>query len=1022
MSKLDLILNTTIGEYLKEALSDKDKEKVNNWKKGDNSFTDKLFGGPDTDKETHQRRYFDFEQHETSPVQKDIEAHLSKHGYKVTDYKQNKATDAIGRETRIGRALERTKANPELLKKYNEDPVRASKTQSNLRILLSRHPHDVAGMTSPGQSWCGPGGSCMNFHVGSNRKYLPKDVRHGTHVAYLVHADDEGHPQRPIARIAIKKFSDGKRHMLGVEKVYGQAPKGFKEQVEAILDREHNSRFPVGVYTKHEKVYDDVNEPEKFHMGSNIEKALTHKSPQIRTLAFKNGQGITPEHITRGLQDKDSNVRLWAARRPEAGDDHIMTAIGDSDPFVASGVLLRDDIKPDHIEKGLQHSDPFVRGRSAAHKNALFHQFEAGAGSADHITRMHAFRSHHAQDHHIDLGIRDPSLDVAISAADNRNAKAHHLDYSYNRGLQHQKDKSDPLSGIRLRSVSARHPNASEELKSKALDDQEQVVRAAAAENPTLASHHIDKAISDSSIHVVGAGFRNPNIQPHHVDKAFEQFKTAPKVSQLLAIDNVTRALSHPTSVMAHHVDKAIDTNNDKIILHALKHSASDETHITKLLHNTWDKVQTRDFGELASAVFEHPKFTPEHLESFFDKVKNEPGFSHKAGTGAKIDAAMAHRKTKSHHIDAAIESNFHSSIEAALKRKDLQPHHIEKILSKFRSNAISDSAFAHPAFKKTSPTALLASSDINVQTKTLDTHPGIEAHHISGGLASPISYVRRSAIRRPEAQDQHIDFALKDNDAEVVKAALQHQNTKDHHIDFGLSHPDPSIRAVAAEHAKTPEQIDRAFNDNSMQVLVGTLKNKNLQDRHIRKVMDGKHDDLKFHAFNSNHPSITPADIHQAITSGALFSYTPSAALRHQNANSDNFNAALDSDKPILYGAVAQDPRSSAEHLGKILSNPAKYDKIFRAAALRNPNSSRSLLVKGLRDPDISVRKVAIERLRKPKVVKENTQTEDLMSELIEARYRTINENAWINSEKELDTISKCIDLFSPLPLKRSF
>lgn len=133
----------------------------------------------------------------------EVAQHLENHGYKIPDfahYKSGHSVDPKGRIASIGKALHKTGASEELKRKFVNDPTRATKKNSDLEVAISYHPHHVAGMSTD-RGWS----SCMDMAGGCNNHYLEHDIKHGTHVAYLVRKDDKDIDD-PIARINLKPF------------------------------------------------------------------------------------------------------------------------------------------------------------------------------------------------------------------------------------------------------------------------------------------------------------------------------------------------------------------------------------------------------------------------------------------------------------------------------------------------------------------------------------------------------------------------------------------------------------------------------------------------------------------------------------------------------------------------------------------------------------------------------------------------------------------------------------------------
>lgn len=151
-----------------------------------------------------------------------VESHLSAHGYKISDYKAGYAVEPKNsRIVRIGKALNATKAPDHVVKAFNNDPNRMVKDDTNVEVAITHHPHQIAGM-STGRGWK----SCLNMVDGSNRHYLPEEIKNGTHAAYLIHKGDHD-IERPIARIALKHFASDKPSSMAVsESVPGHDEKG----------------------------------------------------------------------------------------------------------------------------------------------------------------------------------------------------------------------------------------------------------------------------------------------------------------------------------------------------------------------------------------------------------------------------------------------------------------------------------------------------------------------------------------------------------------------------------------------------------------------------------------------------------------------------------------------------------------------------------------------------------------------------------------------------------------------------
>lgn len=262
-------------DFLNEALDDKQRAKVDGWDRGDYSFSDHAFGGKENDVIHIPLK------DESSVV---VENHIKEHGYKVKDYHKGLATDKYGRDMRLGKVLEKTNAPEWMRKQFQVDLSRKVKPPDDYHVMISRHPHDIAAM-STGQHWT----SCMNIDHELNSHYLKSEVKHGTHVAYLVHKDDT-EAKAPLARLALKPLHDhanaeggdkGPGHTILVPegRVYGHGGDAFNSTVNEWAKKE----FPAQegrVYQKNRFVYNDGGKSTLFKAGEKT-KALVLSGGKI---------------------------------------------------------------------------------------------------------------------------------------------------------------------------------------------------------------------------------------------------------------------------------------------------------------------------------------------------------------------------------------------------------------------------------------------------------------------------------------------------------------------------------------------------------------------------------------------------------------------------------------------------------------------------------------------------------------------------------------------------------------------
>lgn len=200
----------------------------------------------------------------------DVKKHLVANGYKITDYKAGLATKVgeDNRQLRIGKILNRTGASDELFQKFDKDPARQGIKTNEHHIVISRHPYDVAAMSS-GQNW----ESCQTLkqtftHTnsdGTSRKVsqtrgmhsdmVPGIVASGAHIAYLVKdPKDVDKHFGPLARITLNAFHSENNHsILRPSEEYGERYAGFHD----TMKRWSEKNFPTkdAVYYRDEKSY-----------------------------------------------------------------------------------------------------------------------------------------------------------------------------------------------------------------------------------------------------------------------------------------------------------------------------------------------------------------------------------------------------------------------------------------------------------------------------------------------------------------------------------------------------------------------------------------------------------------------------------------------------------------------------------------------------------------------------------------------------------------------------------------------
>jgi len=489
----------------------------------------------------------------------DVQQHLENNGYKISDYKAGLVQDPKypNRSLKIGGVLQKTGASPDLMKTYQNDPARsASRVGSGgLHVVISRHPHDIAGM-STNQGWK----SCMALgqkgevgdgdfsDAGIHSHYLKADVQHGTHVAYLCHADDP-EAKNPISRIALKPFEpeDPKNPTIlrPEEKTYGTSDNIFGDTVRKWAEKNFPAD-PNTVYNKNSELYDD---DKKNIIASSPDPLLNSKNSITRAKAFDpNQEGVTADHISRGLKDKDKNVRLAAITHVGANQEHIATALEDDDGPVVTAAIQHRNASAKQIDYIVDHPNP--RAKLAVAKNPNL--------TSEQISRLLKDKTKGDYGDQI----------VAQAVVEHPNLNSDHI--------------SDILKtkNSTLKSYAIQHPNASEDNIKEALQDTNYVTRASAIKHRKVTTEQIHNALDDKNSDVRYNAVYNRNASSDNIHKALDDKNADVRLAAIMnenaSSDNIYKALNdkdanvrgeamvHPNAT-AEHIEYALSKNKNDI-------------------------------------------------------------------------------------------------------------------------------------------------------------------------------------------------------------------------------------------------------------------------------------------------------------------------------------------------------------------------------------------------------------------------------------------------------------------------
>jgi hypothetical protein len=168
--------------------------------------------------------------------------------------------------------------------KFINDKSRAVKGSREYLICYSRHAYDIAGMSTD-RGW----ESCMELpgknkkEGGVNWEYIPKEVKAGTIIAYLIKSDDKN-IEKPVGRMLIRPYLNNETwdvYMVACTGGYGTTPPEFVEQVKKWTEK-LNENAPYGDYYFQKKEMEGTYSDDSYieHWPDNVQD-LKKKNPNI---------------------------------------------------------------------------------------------------------------------------------------------------------------------------------------------------------------------------------------------------------------------------------------------------------------------------------------------------------------------------------------------------------------------------------------------------------------------------------------------------------------------------------------------------------------------------------------------------------------------------------------------------------------------------------------------------------------------------------------------------------------------
>jgi ribosomal protein S16 len=368
-------------------------------------------------------------------VNQQVSQEVEKLGYKIDDYLKgiaSKTENGRVRQIKIGKLL-----SPSTAQVFANDPVRGATRKSTQLVVISRHPYDIAGMSTD-RGWR----SCMNLREkGNNKHFVPIDIKAGTIIAYLINANDKN-INSPQARMLIKPFVNilGNHEIaLGIEdKIYGTAPPEFSKTVSAWVDKINSSRKLNGIFKFDPRLYPDsaFSRTPKFIGGdketwmnsidATKQLVLLQHDPSLiqyirnpsETLQLK----VVEEDpfAIKYIKNPEETVQLEAVRKNGTVLISIVKAgITPSETVQEAAVASRGDVIQSIFKAGIKPSETVQVVAVTSYGNAIEYIIKAGITPSETVQEAAVTKNGNAIQYIIKAGIK-PSEAVQESAVTNR--------------------------------------------------------------------------------------------------------------------------------------------------------------------------------------------------------------------------------------------------------------------------------------------------------------------------------------------------------------------------------------------------------------------------------------------------------------------------------------------------------------------------------------------------------------------------------------------------------------------------
>jgi len=844
------------NESIYEELDDEQKKRVDSWEKGKHEFSDHVFGGPI---ETHNRVKIPFDMKGgDAKIPKDVEDHLATHGYEVHDAAKGTAKkQGDNREYKIGKILndKRTKAPANVLKSYvNASSREGANSASGHHIVITRHPYDVAGMSTNQKTW----DSCMNLETGCNKHYVPKDVKLGTHIAYLVRNNDT-EMKRPVARIALKPMISGIPGKADTDtilrpesNIHGNAPDHFLNTVKKWSEDNFKPKVGGGEYARHPSLYPDTDIPNVYagvhpyahsedmqdresiaHTGANVDTLRVlakDPHPRVRKAAFMNPL-MPAEELHAHHEDEDHGVRSAIAAHPNTAAQtlHKMAANHRAINSFDNERVLKYVASNDNVGHVTLH-------HMAGYSNQLDSAIARSKKASPELLHSLATKA--------DLNL--PSTEVLHShIADNENTEGHTLHYLAVNG-----DNTTKLAV-------AKHPNATEEThlhlmdpanynkssantirnglrdiphetllsyiaRSKAASSK---VRSALAEHPASG---VKAAVADSE-YTPDSMLRSMAATPDfNVHRAIFNNKNASLATKLHALDYATdntkkeqagEYYQHPDILHKLAIDPKATTLVQSMI--ATNQKAKKETH--EHIFKTGDAFVRKDLVRYT----QHPDILHKAADDVDTDVRIQAASNHNNTTenlrkfakdkhSQVLSAVMHHHAADRTVHDIIMQGDNEDAKEDVIAGHYLQPDALHDIVASGKASAKLKRAVGNISYALRATHALLIKDpdeDVSTSTAISTSHPSV----LRGLDTHPSVRTRMAAAINDKTPHTTMRNLLKDSDPKVAEIARIKYKKEDNRVEEERSEfTIPSTQHKIISHKSGPVELSAQFNPSS--------------------------------------------------------------------------------------------------------------------------------------------------------------------------------------------------------------